>query len=815
MLSRNAVSIFRVRILTLLAACVLLQPLGVSGQESETTPATALQEVEVAKPAVNESSDPPDQLLSSHQYTGQWSARVDDLIYQIVSIQKNESDADELYLDLGRAIRIRLSILRRTLKGARSPLDNIAGIEDLPATVRTIDDLHASVESMYAARIRLLDFITPALHLEVTATDVFGVEELAVELRFIWLQIRFQALFIPAASLELWHRVRIAPLPIVWRILEFILAIVFFRWWRRWLPETLRKMRASLTEIRPRSTTVLRRIKTIWYIDQLRRPLEWLILFSVMFALIDMEGVNYITDILSIIIRWILLGWFAVSLLNAVAARGDAGLAGENARLRQRSLQLAATWLVLLGLSLDVANSLAGTATLHAWVWRLFQILAVPVLFVLLSWWRKSIFERLERELESSDSVERMLRHQTGLRSYTSAASGAVRLLANTLRRSLLRNILRLGSDQGFASSLVTGKSDSGIGVTQPDPVAALPEPLRKKLMAHGEFYDRFARSERREIINRAKQEQSGVIAITGERGIGMSTLLARITESLDGRMILLDCLGKSYDELAHSLGEALGVRNVNSKNVSQKLEDSGIHAIAIDNLHRLVRPVMGGQKDLAKLSELIEGIHVGVLWIFSVDCFAWQFMRRARADRSTIGEAIELRSWSEEQIAELLDMRNTEAGIDADFSNAPVPPEFMETAMDTVEERNKAGVFRMICAMAGGNPSVALRIWADSIYPDESGRLLVRAPVQLRSRELDKAAPNLLLVLRAIAQWEVISEKDIAGNLRLPPGAVGSAIHYSLQRGWIEESQAGYRLAWRWFRTIIRVLLRQNLLAR
>jgi hypothetical protein len=138
-----------------------------------------------------------------------------------------------------------------------------------------------------------------------------------------------------------------------------------------------------------------------------------------------------------------------------------------------------------------------------------------------------------------------------------------------------------------------------------------------------------------------------------------------------------------------------------------------------------------------------------------------------------------------------------------------------METTQSTAEERNKAGVYRMISTMSGGNPSVALGIWADSIYLDDAGQLNVRTPKSPRSSDLDKASPNLLLVLRAIAQWEVISEADIADNLRLPQGAVGSAIHYCIQRGWIEETEHGFRLSWRWFRTIIRLLLRQNLLAR
>jgi hypothetical protein len=223
----------------------------------------------------------------------------------------------------------------------------------------------------------------------------------------------------------------------------------------------------------------------------------------------------------------------------------------------------------------------------------------------------------------------------------------------------------------------------------------------------------------------------------------------------------------------------------------------------------------MGGQAELTCLSSLIESIHEDVLWIFSVDRFAWQFMRRVRADRSAVNEVIALRSWSEEQTAELLDMRNEEAGMDVDFSTVVIPREFMETALDTAAERNKAGVFRMICTMSGGNPAVALRIWADSIYADESGQLHVRTPTQAKSRDLDRAPQNILLVLRVIAQWELISEADIMDNLRLPQGAVSSAVHYCVQRGWIEENSKGFSLTWGWFRTINRVLLRQNLLAR
>ena len=80
---------------------------------------------------------------------------------------------------------------------------------------------------------------------------------------------------------------------------------------------------------------------------------------------------------------------------------------------------------------------------------------------------------------------------------------------------------------------------------------------------------------------------------------------------------------------------------------------------------------------------------------------------------------------------------------------------------------------------------------------------------------ELDGAAHNVMLVLRCIAQSDLIAEPDIVDNLRLPSGAVGSAMHYCASRGWIESQDGHYRITMQWFKTITRVLARQNLLAR
>jgi hypothetical protein len=601
---------------------------------------------------------------------------------------------------------------------------------------------------------------------------------------------------------------------VIWHFIQLMLVVAAFRWWRRWFPETLRRVQSSLAEIRPRSPAVMRRIRFIWYVEQVRRPLEWLLVTTVLFMMIRLEGLNLLLSIIGSIVRWILLGWLAVSVLNAFSARGAAGLAGADAKVRLRSLQLVAAWLVLLGLGLDLAEDLAGIATLHAWVWRLFQILALPVLLVLLAWWRKPIFTRLERESEHSEPVQEMLRHQRGLRSFTSAANGAFWLLANNVRRKMMRTFVRVGDGHGLS---LTGASNGAAADVVADTHAGIDDAVRAELLAGSSGFDKHARTERRRLIRRANNAETGIVAVVGERGIGKSAMLSDVTAALEDKAVILECNNGQYAELERALCDALSVDSLTPEAISGALLSRDVRLVAVQNVHRLSRPIIGGQAELKKLSDLIEAIDHKVLWVFSVDCFAWQFLRRARADQSSIHEVIEVPSWNEDQLSSLIQQRNEGAGIEPNFAKAQIPAEYAVTSYDTADERNEAGIYRMLWTISGGNPAVALLTWSDCLYfeSEDDSQIYVRVPSQPSTRDLDNAAHNVMLVLRCIAQAELITEDDIVDNLRLPQGAVGTAMHYCNSQGWINVVEGRYRISMRWFRTITRALARQNLLAR
>jgi hypothetical protein len=743
---------------------------------------------------------------------GTWSRRADSLIAAIANFEMTPADADQFFLELDTVLAERVRLANERMRDARSPTEPIGDGVALPQEIETIADLHDDVRDLYAVRLRLLDYLTPGLHLEVMGTDVTGMSAFGLELQFIGEQMRFRALNLPAAAEEFWRRIQIAPLPVLWKFVKFLLIIIVFRWWRQWLPETLRRMHISLAEIRPRSAAIVRKIRMVWYIGQVRKPLEWMLLAEVLFSMADMPGVNFIIEIVSVIVHWILLGWFSVSLLNAVAARGDAGLTGEDAAVRLKSLRLIAAWLVLLGLGLSLAESLAGIATLHAWVWRLYQVLALPVLIVLLSWWRQPIFERLSRVSESTDTVNELLEHRNGVRSYRNAARGGAWLIANALRRAIMRQVLRVGGDQGIG--LTSSSADASTESQQAErrPIA---EETRTALLSGESGYERHARPERRRIVSRVASNPAGIVAVVGERGVGKSMFLRSLRKPLDDRIVIVDARAGTYDELMSALGAELEIDDVTPQSLTDRLIDTETRIVAIDSVHRLVRPVIGGQAELIKLKSLIENTQAKVLWLFSVDCYAWQFLKRARADQSTINEVVELPAWSEEQLGQLLDQRNEEAGIEPDFSKVTVPDEFMVTTLDSAEARSKASLYRMLWMQSAGNPVIALQLWADCLYYDEDDRLVAGTPWQQVTRDLDTAMQSVLLVLRSIALAEEITKDDITDNLRLPAGAVSSAIHYCQSRDWIEEYAGRYRLNMNWFRTITRVLTRQNLLAR
>jgi hypothetical protein len=239
---------------------------------------------------------------------------------------------------------------------------------------------------------------------------------------------------------------------------------------------------------------------------------------------------------------------------------------------------------------------------------------------------------------------------------------------------------------------------------------------------------------------------------------------------------------------------------------------------IAFDDVHLLARPKMNGVVELDRLSDFVTPLRasVNVSLIVTMIRSAHQYLSRLRGERAILADSMELPAWTLEQITELIVLRSRQAGIEADFSEIEIPYQYDDTEFDSLDDRNRSWFYRILWNMSAGNPSVALRLWNDSLAQTPEGRVIVQVLPQVFSGDqMDNVSLPILLMLRVIVQSGMTTAEDVTESLQLPSNVVENGIRFALHSGWIEEIDGYYQITWRWFRAIKRVLTRQNLLAR
>jgi hypothetical protein len=753
-----------------------------------------------------------------------WDVRIDQFVGAKKSFVADLENPDELFVELDTLLHIREKQFELILDDAGSRSEKADSHTDvlaaifpgtdtdvlpLPASVVSVLDAHENYLALYSQRIRLLNYVSKDLYKDITGTDLFGMRQLYFELSSVWLELRYQALRIPDAGKLVMRMATRAPLPLVWFFLQLVLLAFLFRWWRRWFPETINRMQAYLRNIRPRSSEVVGRMRALWYVQEVRSPLEWLAFSYALIGLVSFLELEFIPAITQIILLWVLLAWFFVVLLDAVVARGAGGLASDIGRTRLHSLRWIAVWLVLLGLGLGLAERLAGQAALYALVVRMAQILAFPLLILQLGLWRTLLFQRAERE-DPDFMPQRVFDSQRGPGKYIGAAKLCGFLVATSLRKSLLSSLEQFGTSIANAAIMSVSRD------SQVQQEHSLDPALADLLLAVSTDYAKYSRAARRQLVERINNGLGGSIVVIGERGIGKNGFIRQVCEQAGAGYLMLDCQnGTAYEleaELARGLGLTMPLEDKQA--LRRAFTEKQISVLAMRNLHMLVRPVVGGMAELTKVARIIDMMPDGVIRLMGMDRYAWFYTKAVLAERATSVEIVDLPEWTEEQIEDIINDRCEQAGVQIDFTRLRVPSQYLDAGEDTAEGRNRAGISRMCARLSGGNPTIAMRFFVRCLEVDDSGQVYATLPANRETRDIEHAALHVLLVLRVIAQAEQITPEVIAANLRYPSSVIDSALQLVVDRQWVVEQHGRYSLALPWFRPITRVLARRNLLA-
>jgi len=729
-----------------------------------------------------------------------------------------ESDADLFYLEeLQPVLRTRADQLSRRLGGWGRVLDPIVEPETPDAEGASPPELHEELRVLYRLRLETIPHLSPPEWRSTTGLGRQGLSELRDEIGFVLLGVQVEAYSIARDQEELaLDALQENPLQVLGMLVEIGIALVVFRWWRKWAPARLEASISWLLRRRPRKRRHTRCAEFLWYLRRVRSPLEWLLLVGTVFDSIRWWLPEFL-EILWPVALWLLLARFAILLLDAIARRGAVGRKRDTSDVRLRSLRLVVGWLVLLSLGDDLIETLAGQGTLHAWLWFFFQLASVPVAVLLVVWWRPHVFYRLGRIRPQTPFLTGLLARQKGLESYFATAIGSGYLAFAALQHWLIRRVA--GFEEG-RRALATFAHIEAVRLQERygelEGTAPIDEALRRQLVEiPSEPVQSYAAPLLERLVGMVEQGRTFAAVLIGERGMGKSYFLRQLAARVDGGAIFVDCPPGEFDRSVEALAQAVGTDVPTLDAIGERLQERQARFVAFDDAHHLVRPRKGGQRGLDELAVFARKLPVDILWLGAVDGATWQFVQRARMGRSIYDQRIALPPWTEEQLAELVTARCTALGIEPDYSHLVLPTRFDEGGTSDPAERNRVGFFRALWMAADGNPEVAVRLFADSLVVDEDGRVLVRLFTTQSTRELADLHLNVRLVLRFVAMSENCSQEDLEAGLRLKHNIVEGALRLSLLRNYIEEHDGRYRLTWDWFRTITRWLAGQNLLAR
>lgn len=680
------------------------------------------------------------------------------------------------------------------------------------------------------ARLALLPHVTSEKRDAVTGFSAEGTSQAAAEARQLRLVLRYHKHVIST-----WARGRSAPDAIAQvsagrtflAILEALLAVVVFGWWRRRATASIDALIARIREADrlARVTAESPAIGGLKILRAIRSPLEWLVLTIALERILP-PAISALleVEVLGVILLWTFGGRVIVDGLDALAenvtlnriARSVAGTPG----LRRRSLGLVGRVVVVLGVVLVLCAKLVGRGAIYEWVFATSWIFVLPVGLVLVRWWRDEVFARLE-SLRKPTSFERwVLRNKTGWASFSAAASGGTYLLATGTYRSVRSWVARFEISRRAMAYLFRRKLDKlGQDATEKQlgPLgAARFDALGPESATSIDWVKTPTDDDIDALVTRAAARSGGIVAIFGERGMGKSRTLAQIEARLPGALRLTVPSSRLTD-LARTVTTALG--NESTTELARALDaarDAEKHVILFDDAHRLVRPTMGGLCELDTLIAAIGSRTEGTLFVLAFDEISWRFLERARTARPVFDDVIELARWNEENIGALLGARSAEAGLEPSFAHLL---DALPANADDIDRRDalaarETSYYRLLWDHAAGNPGIALHMWRRAIGETVGGETFVRVFQALDLSDLERLPDATLFVLRAVLQLAPADTAEIGAATLLRPAQVNDALRYAHNRGYVERSpEGGYRVTWTWFRPIVLFLQRRHLL--
>ncbi|TRX55905.1 ATP-binding protein [Thalassomonas sp. M1454] len=770
----------------------------------------------VEEPVTANEAEPVDLTLLEENSLESFEAEFYDLKDKIASLSRSADDYEELYARLRPVLTQKTEQLYAIMNSdgvdlkLMSQMQNDAQFQDIFSRVREI-------KNFYLLRQQIFNEATEEFRALLTSSKLNGITEAKLEASYVQLQLLIITKATFQRTLEIPARFEVAPLDIVINIGFLLFAIIVFRLWRKWAKTGLAEQRQKIMSSRPRSALKMKAARAIWYFEHTRKPLEWLLFINFILANIDILQIPIIIEVVGTVALWLSLTFFAFTFVSKMIERGKQNVLKGISKKQSASLKWVIWWCGWYKLSFELTAIFIANGTIFSWLETIFLILLLPVYVFFIFQWRQDCFTYADEERDTPNFIRKLIEVRTGSRGFINANIALLFVIYFFLTKFFLSLISKVESGRRITAEIYRKKllNDNSELLEKSKDLASLDDDKRKIFIdGLGTQIDSVFEGPVESIVKMANSDERSHIAVIGERGIGKTHLLKEITQQYP-KSLVVNC-NEDFDDVIKSVKEQLGIdsENVKTSEIIKALQEQEIDLFLLDNCHRMLTPDTSGQREIRRLFGWVNELKGLGLWVMTYTSSSWKLFNALGIATGFFAKKIELKKWSEEQICQLFDKRCLEAEIEIDYSNLIIPRQLADIEDGTIEQRNKAGVYRIIWGYADGNPAIACRTLADSLIIDND-KLIAKLPSYPDSHIIEAFEINTLLVLRVISQFGRCGVQDIIQNLRLHGLVVNSAIAACVAQGIIEQVNGRYQVSWLWYRTVSKYLARQNLLTR
>lgn len=319
---------------------------------------------------------------------------------------------------------------------------------------------------------------------------------------------------------------------------------------------------------------------------------------------------------------------------------------------------------------------------------------------------------------------------------------------------------------------------------------------------------------------------RQGSITLSGEKGVGKSTLLNRAyryfledDRAADIRYTAPITKIASVDDLLPFLTELFDLEQVpdTRDEMVDRILDKPPTVVLLDDCHHFFLRQIEGFEALSALFDLVTLTDHHHFWVLAFNKYGWRYIERVQDRKHFFGATYEMPTWSPDELKEMVDRRNETSSYSVSYTDLVLTgDERRESSYEVVKTAN--GYFRLLQDFCEGNASVALDFWCRNLSYDGGETLQVNLFKRPSLRDLSsEITDDHLFALTALVQHGSLTPREVGAIINVKSGFCQMALDYFAESG-IAERNIGtgrYELTPLYFRPVIGRLTNSNFLWR